>query len=121
MAHFGRLDVAFNNAGVQNQRAEIADSSSEDYDCIMNINLRSVYLCMKYQLQTMREQDNGAIINCSSLAGLVGAAQSASYTAAKHGIIGLGKSAVGFGQIFNLPLPLLPSCPATFDVRLTSG
>ncbi|HYQ51765.1 MAG TPA: SDR family oxidoreductase [Pseudomonas sp.] len=93
VAAFGRLDAAFNNAGIQNQLAETADASSEDYDRVMSVNLRGVWACMKYQLQHMREQGSGAIVNCSSLGGLVGGAQRANYHAAKHGVIGLTKSA----------------------------
>jgi NAD(P)-dependent dehydrogenase (short-subunit alcohol dehydrogenase family) len=64
IAAFGRLDVAFNNAGVQNVLAETADSSRDDYDRVMAINLRGVWSCMKFQLQHMRKQGNGAIVNC---------------------------------------------------------
>lgn len=90
---FGRLDVAFNNAGVQNVLAETADASVEDFDRVNSVNLRGVWACMKYELQHMRQQGNGAIVNCSSLGGLVGGAQRGTYHAAKHGILGLTKSA----------------------------
>lgn len=89
---FGRLDVAFNNAGVQSPAIEIADCSNEEYDRILSINLRGVWNCMKYELQHMREQGGGAIVNNSSLGGLVGVAGRAAYHAAKHGILGLTKS-----------------------------
>lgn len=90
---FGRLDAAYNNAGVQNVLAETADSPRDDYDRMMAINLRGVWSCMKFELQQMRKQGSGAIVNCSSLGGLVGGAQRGTYHAAKHGVIGLTKSA----------------------------
>ena len=93
VAAFGRLDVAYNNAGVQNVLAETADSPRDDYDRIMAINLRGVWSCMKFELQQMRKQGSGAIVNCSSLGGLVGGAERGTYHAAKHGVIGLTKSA----------------------------
>jgi NAD(P)-dependent dehydrogenase (short-subunit alcohol dehydrogenase family) len=93
IAAFGRLDAAYNNAGVQNVLAETADSPRDDYDRIMAINLRGVWSCMKFELQQMREQGNGAIVNCSSLGGLVGGARRGTYHAAKHGVIGFTKSA----------------------------
>jgi NAD(P)-dependent dehydrogenase (short-subunit alcohol dehydrogenase family) len=93
IAAFGRLDVAFNNAGVQNVLAETADSPRDDYDRVMAINLRGVWSCMKFQLQHMRKQGSGSIVNCSSLGGLVGGAERGTYHAAKHGVLGLTKSA----------------------------
>jgi NAD(P)-dependent dehydrogenase (short-subunit alcohol dehydrogenase family) len=93
VATFGRLDAAYNNAGVQNVLAETADSPREDYDRVMAINLRGVWSCMKFELQQMRKQGSGAIVNCSSLGGLVGGAERATYHAAKHGVLGLTKSA----------------------------
>ncbi len=93
VATFGRLDAAYNNAGVQNVLAETADSPRDDYDRIMAINLRGVWSCMKFELQQMREQGSGAIVNCSSLGGLIGGARRGTYHAAKHGVIGLTRSA----------------------------
>jgi NAD(P)-dependent dehydrogenase (short-subunit alcohol dehydrogenase family) len=90
---FGRLDAAYNNAGVQNVLAETADTTREDYDRVMGINLRGVWSSMKCELQQMRRQGAGAIVNCSSLGGLVGGAQRGIYHAAKHGVLGFTKSA----------------------------
>ena len=90
---FGRLDAAFNNAGVQNLLAEAADQTREDFDRVIGINLRGVWSCMKYELQQMRKQGTGAIVNCSSIGGILGGAQRGTYHAAKHGVIGLTKSA----------------------------
>src|SRR5258706_1400883 len=93
VAIFGRLDAAYNNAGVQNIVAETADASREDFDRVMAVNLRGVWSCMKFELRHMRKQGSGAIVNCSSLGGLVGAAGRGTYHAAKHGVLGLTKSA----------------------------
>jgi NAD(P)-dependent dehydrogenase (short-subunit alcohol dehydrogenase family) len=90
---FGRLDAAYNNAGVQNVLAETADTTGEDYDRVMGINLRGEWSSMKFELQQMRKQGSGAIVNCSSLGGLVGGAERGIYHAAKHGILGFTKSA----------------------------
>jgi NAD(P)-dependent dehydrogenase (short-subunit alcohol dehydrogenase family) len=93
VATFGRLDAAYNNAGIQNVLAETADSPRDDYDRVMSINLRGVWSCMKFELRQMRQQGSGAIVNCSSLGGLIGGNQRGTYHAAKHGVIGLTKSA----------------------------
>lgn len=93
VATFGRLDAAYNNAGVQNVLAETADTTREDYDRVMGINLRGEWSSMKFELQQMRKQGSGAIVNCSSLGGLVGGAERGIYHAAKHGVLGFTKSA----------------------------
>jgi NAD(P)-dependent dehydrogenase (short-subunit alcohol dehydrogenase family) len=93
VATFGRLDAAYNNAGVQNLLAETADTTREDYDRVMGINLRGVWSSMKFELQHMRKQGSGTIVNCSSLGGLVGGAERGIYHAAKHGVLGFTKSA----------------------------
>jgi NAD(P)-dependent dehydrogenase (short-subunit alcohol dehydrogenase family) len=93
VATFGRLDAAFNNAGVQNVLAETADTTRNDYDRVMDINLRGIWNCMKFELQQMRKQGSGAVVNCSSLGGLVGGAERGIYHASKHGVLGFTKSA----------------------------
>src|SRR5438874_427019 len=93
VATFGHLDVAFNNAGVQNVLAETADTTRKDYDRVMGINLRGVWSCMKFELRQMRKQGRGTVVNCSSLGGLVGGAERGIYHAAKHGVLGFTKSA----------------------------
>lgn len=93
IAHFGRLDVAYNNAGVQNELAETADTTAKDYDRVMGINLRGIWNSMKFELRQMRERGSGAIVNCSSLGGLIGGAERGIYHAAKHGVLGFTKSA----------------------------
>ena len=93
VAAFCRLDAAYNNAGVQNIVAETADAHREDFDRVIAINLRGVWSCMKFELRQMRKQGSGAIVNCSSLGGLVGAPGRGTYHAAKHGVLGLTKSA----------------------------
>lgn len=93
VATFGRLDAAYNNAGVQNVLAEAADQTRDDYDRVMGINLRGIWSCMKFELRQMRQQGSGAIVNCSSLGGLVGGPERGIYHAAKHGVLGLTKSA----------------------------
>ncbi len=93
VAAFGRLDAAYNNAGVQNIVAEAADASREDFDRVMSVNLRGVWSCMKFELRQMLKQESGAIVNCSSIGGLVGGARRGTYQASKHGVLGLTKSA----------------------------
>src|SRR6266404_468421 len=93
VATFGRLDAAYNNAGVQNIVAETADAPREDFDRVTAINLRGVWSCMKFELRQMRKQGSGAVVNCSSIGGLVGAPGRGTYHAAKHGVLGLTKSA----------------------------
>src|SRR5258707_5055398 len=90
---FGRLDAAFNNAGVQCAAAETADASGEEFDRVNAINLRGIWNCMKYELRQMRKQGSGAIVNCSSIGGLIGLPGRAIYHASKHGVIGLTRSA----------------------------
>jgi NAD(P)-dependent dehydrogenase (short-subunit alcohol dehydrogenase family) len=90
---FGRLDMAFNNAGIMISPSDAADEPAENFDRVTAINLRGVWTCMKHELRQMRAQGSGAVVNCSSLGGLVGLPGRASYHATKHGVIGLTKSA----------------------------
>jgi len=93
IASLGRLDIAFNNAGIHAPVAETAEALGEDFDRVMAINLRGIWNCMKHELRHMRERGSGVIVNCSSQSGLVGTAGLGAYTASKHGVIGLTKSA----------------------------
>src|SRR5204863_5831076 len=93
VAHFGRLDMAFNNAGIQAPPTDAAEEPAERFDRVNAINLRGVWACMKHELRQMRTQGSGAIVNCSSLGGLVGLPGRAAYHASKHGVLGLTRSA----------------------------
>lgn len=93
VATFGRLDAAYNNAGVQSPPAKTGDADPADYDRAMDVNLRGVWNCMKYELMHMSEQGSGTVVNCSSMGGLVGIAERGVYHASKHGVVGLTKSA----------------------------
>lgn len=90
---FGRIDVAFNNAGVEQPYGAIADVTEDDWDRIVAINLRGVFLCVKYQVPVMLRQGGGAIVNMSSSAGVIGINGQAAYAATKFGVIGLTKCA----------------------------
>lgn len=90
---FGRLDFAFNNAGVEQKNLATAQIEEQEWDRLVNINLRGVFLCMKYEIPLLLKQGGGAIVNTSSGAGVIGIKGGAAYTAAKHGVIGLTKSA----------------------------
>ncbi|MBE9605761.1 glucose 1-dehydrogenase [Acetobacteraceae bacterium H6797] len=93
VAEFGRLDMAYNNAGIQVPPTDAADETAADFDRVNAVNLRGVWTCMKHELKQMRRQGSGAIVNCSSLGGLVGLPERAAYHASKHGVIGLTRSA----------------------------
>src|SRR5260221_8053895 len=91
VAAFGRLDAAYNNAGINSPVAETADASSEEYDKVMSVNLRGVWNCMKYELRQMRKQGSGAIVNCSSIGGVIGIAGKRVYNSPMDGVIGVTK------------------------------
>jgi len=93
VATYGRLDAAFNAAGIDGAPAPTAECTVENWDRIMSVNLRGVWFCLKYEIRQMLKQGGGAIVNCSSSAGLVGARSIPAYVASKHGVVGLTKSA----------------------------
>ncbi|KQM63330.1 oxidoreductase [Sphingomonas sp. Leaf17] len=93
VARFGRLDCAFNNAGVENRAAAVHDIDVAEWDRILGINLRGTFLCMKHELAQMAAQGSGVVVNTSSGAGIRGVAGGAAYAASKHAIIGLTRSA----------------------------
>ena len=93
METFGRLDFAFNNAGIEGQSGLVHDYSEAEFDRVIAVNLKGVFLSMKHELPVMLAAGGGVIVNCSSIAGLVGFAGSPAYVASKHGVVGLTKTA----------------------------
>lgn len=94
IASFGRLDAAFNNAGIEGEPAPTADCTTANFDHVMAVNLRGVWLCMREELKLMAEQETGGVIvNTSSVAGLIGLPGIPAYDASKHGVIGLTQTA----------------------------
>jgi NAD(P)-dependent dehydrogenase (short-subunit alcohol dehydrogenase family) len=93
IAVFGGLDYAFNNAGVEGVSIPLQDVTETDWDRTLDINLKGTWLCMKYELPAMLKQGKGAIVNCASIAGLVGFSFAAPYVASKHGLVGLTRTA----------------------------
>jgi NAD(P)-dependent dehydrogenase (short-subunit alcohol dehydrogenase family) len=90
---YGRLDFAVNNAGIGGESATTGDYTEQDWNRVIGINLTGVWLCMKYELEQMLKQGNGAIVNMASILGWVGFASAPAYVAAKHGVLGLTKTA----------------------------
>lgn len=93
VAEFGRLDAAFNNAGVMAKVVPTTESTREEWDRVIGINLRGVWSCLKYELRQMERQGSGAIVNCASVGALTGNPGIPSYVASKHGVIGLTRTA----------------------------
>jgi NAD(P)-dependent dehydrogenase (short-subunit alcohol dehydrogenase family) len=93
VSEFGRLDMAYNNAGILGPMCPMAEETADGYDRVQAVNLRGVWTFMKHELLQMQKQGSGAIVNCSSLGGLVGLPGRAGYHASKHGVIGLTKCA----------------------------
>jgi NAD(P)-dependent dehydrogenase (short-subunit alcohol dehydrogenase family) len=91
---FGRLDIAFNNAGIEGVWVPIVNQSEKDWDRTIGINLKGVWLCLKYEIRQMLKQDGGgAIVNMASISGLMGSVGAGAYSASKHGVVGLTKTA----------------------------
>ncbi|HYD63193.1 MAG TPA: SDR family oxidoreductase [Noviherbaspirillum sp.] len=90
---FGRLDCAFNNAGIEIEHLPLAEADEETFDRLMSVNVKGVWLCMKHEIRQMLKQGGGAIVNTASVAGLVGAPLQPLYAASKHAVVGMSKTA----------------------------
>src|SRR6266542_6462152 len=118
VAEYSRLDMAFNNAGIQVPPSDAADEPVENFERVTAVNRRGVWACMKHELRVMREQGNGAIVNCSSLGGLVGLPQRAAYHGTKHAVLGTTKSA-GF-EYAPRGIRINAVCPGTIDTPMVA-
>ena len=115
---YGRIDCAYNNVGIHAPVLKADELEIKDFDRVIAVNLRGCFLCMKYELQVMKKQKSGAIVNCSSQSGVVGTAGLTAYTASKHGIIGMTKCAALEYAREGIKINAL--CPGTSDTPMVA-
>jgi NAD(P)-dependent dehydrogenase (short-subunit alcohol dehydrogenase family) len=116
IGHYGRLDCAFNNAGIEIEQDKLADGKEEVFDSIMDVNVKGVWQCMKYEIPLMLANGGGAIVNTASVAGLGAAPKMSIYSASKHAVLGLTRSAaVEYGK---KGIRINAVCPAVIDTEM---